>query len=497
MKLNKIAASCALALAAMSGQAFALTAFDTPDLDVYLSGASAPQNILNGVAASLFDAGYFTFYDDGGSPSTFDSNDGKAYRAYFGVVKAGNGTLSGKTVMLQDRAKGGSVWGVDPVARKQGIANMNVSATTCAANTTASSTTYAYACAERGEDVSHGTALPNRVPDFGVSDVEPNMFKFPYNVEPGASQLSAAEAATLTNFGTNAVMFGVPVSASVPATTYISKAALGAMLTGDVQDWTLVDKTIAPVGGTQVVVCRRVQGSGTQASYNNLFSHFPCENGSISGTGTVPPSVASDSASVVLGTATGTGTAADPIILNPADGYTVVEGSASGNVRSCLQGAHYGNKTNDAANGVAPLTFQGGDGKYYKIDFGNGGYGAVGILSMDSAGQENGWSFRALDGVAPTKANMLTAKYDLVMEQSMQYRTDTPAGLKKDFMDLFITKAGDPDILNGISSTGVRDSVAAVPVNFTPVVDATGAVTNNVMVGTRFGNSCKPIRKQY
>ncbi|MFA5240800.1 MAG: hypothetical protein WC029_02865 [Sulfuricella sp.] len=496
MKLNKIAASCALALAAMSSQAFALTAFETPDLDVFLSGASAPQNILGGVANAIFDAGYITFYDDNGTTvntatlTDHFSDDGKGYRAYFGTVKAGNGTLSGKKVILQHRAKGGSVWGVDPVARKQGIANLNVSAGSCEMQTATK-----YACAARGEDTSHATALPNRVPDFGVSDVEPNMFKAPYNVEPGASQLTAAEAASLTNFGTNAVMFGVPVNASVPATSYISKAALGALLTGDVQDWTLVDATAAPVGGTQVVVCRRVQGSGTQASYNNVFSHFPCETNSIAGSGSIPPAEAASSASMVLGT-TGTGTAADPFILNPADGYTVVEGASSGNVRDCLTAAHKGN----AAHGGKDLpVFQAGDQQYYKIDFTTGGYGAVGILSMDSAGLENGWTFRSLDGVAPTKDNMLLAKYDLVMEQSIQYPATTPAGLKKDFMNLFITKASDPVILNGISSIGVRNSVSALPVGSnTPVVNTTtGLVTNNVMVGTRNGNSCTPIRKLY
>lgn len=494
MKLNKIAASCALALAAMSSQAFALTAFDTPQVDVFLSGASAPQNILTGVANSLFEPGFFTFYDNNGTTvdtanlTNHFSDDGKNYRAYFGVVKAGNGTLSGKTVMLQHRAKGGSVFGVDPVARKQGIANMNVSAATCEASTTAGVN---YACAARGEDTSFSTALPNRVPDFGVSDVEPNMFKFPYNVEPGASQLSQAEAATLKSVGTNAVMFGVPVSASVPAATYISKAALGAMLNGDAQDWTLVDAAVAPAGGTQVIVCRRVQGSGTQASYNNMFSHFPCETNSIAGNGTVAPVAAADSASMVLGT-TGTGTAADPYILNPADGYTVVEGAASGDVRTCLQAAQKGNLAHDPVNGVAPIKFQAGDKSYYQVDFGNGGYGAVGVLSMDSAGQENGWSFRNLDGVAPTKANMIAAKYDFLMEQSMQYRTDTPAGDKKNFMDLFIKKAGDPAVLAGISKVAVRDSVAALPIN------GNNPTTNsNVMVGTRYGNSCSPIRKLY
>ena len=491
MKLNKLAASCALAMAALSGQAYALNAFDAPDLDVYMTGASAPQHILSNVASQLFDSaqGIFTFYDDAGTAGTFNSSDGKNYRAFFGVVKAGPGVpagLVGKKVMLQNRAKGGSVFGVDPVARAQGLANMNVSAATCTLNNTATASTYGYACATRGEDTTHATALPNRVPDFGVSDVEPNMFKGPYNVEPGASQLTSAEAAIFNGaqFGTNAVMFGLPVTTEVPAATYISKADFGGMLNGSVQYWEQVDASLASLpSGSQVVVCRRVQGSGTQATYNNLFSHFPCENGSIAGNGTVAPAAAADSASIALGSATGSGsTAADPILVSAADGYTVAEAAGSGDVRTCLATAQAG----------GTYSFQAGDGKYYKVDFGTGHYGAVGILSMDSAGLENGWSFRALDGVAPTKQNMIDVKYDLVSEQSMQYRNTLPAGIKKDFINLFITKAGDPNVLLAISNVGVRDSVAAVPVG------SNDPTTNtNVMKGTRYGNSCSPIRKLY
>ena len=45
-KLNPLAAAVAATLSLGSGQALALTAFDAPDVDIYLSGASAPQNLL-------------------------------------------------------------------------------------------------------------------------------------------------------------------------------------------------------------------------------------------------------------------------------------------------------------------------------------------------------------------------------------------------------------------------------------------------------------------
>jgi hypothetical protein len=37
-------------------------------------------------------------------------------------------------------------------------------------------------------------------------------------------------------------------------------------LSGLTQDWTSVDASLT--GKTQVVICRRVQGSGTQTTYN-------------------------------------------------------------------------------------------------------------------------------------------------------------------------------------------------------------------------------------
>ena len=316
--------------------------------------------------------------------------------------------------------------------------------------------------------------------------VEPQMFKAPYNTEPGQAQ---ADVSGLTSLATYAVLFGVPVTTSVPSTTYISKAALAGMLNGDVQDWNLVDAAIP--AGTNVVVCRRVQGSGTQATYNSLLGHFPCETGSIAGTGTVSPSTAADSASVALGTATGTGTAADPFVISPMDGYTIVESDSSGKVRDCLKAAKNGSGVT-GSNG--PITFQAGDGSYYRIDFGTGNYAAVGTLSLDSAGQENGWSFRSLDGVAPTKANLIDVKYDTVSEQSMQYRADLlpTTSIKRKFLDLFIKRVGDPAVLAGISDVAVRDSIAALPIN-----GNTPATSTNVMKGTRYGNSCSPIRQLY
>lgn len=482
MKSLKFHVACALSLAVLSSQAYAISPFDAPDangvtgpIEVYLSGASAPQHILTSVATQMFDPGFIVYYDDGGTAGTMDSNDGKHYRAYYGKVK-NNAALypgiAGKLVRLQHRAKGGSAYGVEPVASSQHLAAMKISSGTCTQNTTGTAGTYAWACQEKGTDFV--PSADTRVPDMGVSDVEPTMFVGVNTEIPGAN---APSTHLLDWQGTNGVLFAPAVTTSITMAS-LKSADVAAMMDGDIQDWTLVDASAAPAAGTNVVMCRRTQGSGTQASYNQHFLHFPCSSNQ---GGSILPTEAANSASMFLGT-TGTGTATDPFLLNPADGYTVVENSASGDVRTCLQKAQTGGN----------MTFRaGGDGKYYKVDFGTGGYGAVGVLSLDSAGSENGWSFRSLDGIAPTKTNAREVAYDFVMEQTMQYRKSQPNGNVKSFMNAFRKQAGDPNVLNAIANVGVRNSVIALPINYDPTAHT------NVMKGTRNGNSCSPIRKTF
>jgi hypothetical protein len=165
MKFKKLAVASAMAVAALSGQAMAAAPgiATTPDIDVYLTGASAPQNILGALAETLFGANtagtfnnYHVFYDNG-------STIGASYRAYYGALQSpltvnsptvGSVTLAvGTKVRLINRAKGGSVWGVDPVARKQNIAWMAPTSGNCTLQTN-TSLAYQYLCAESGSDTN-------------------------------------------------------------------------------------------------------------------------------------------------------------------------------------------------------------------------------------------------------------------------------------------------------------------------------------------------------
>lgn len=513
-KLNPIAAACAAALGLAAGPALALQPFDPADVELFLSGASAPQNTLSAVAELLFEPGYIVYYSDGGD-DTKTSDDGVDYRAFFGTIKDGapvDVSLVGKEVRLVYRSKGGSVWGVNPVARAQGIANMAITDPNCRdmASVPAGGQTSGVAqlCNETGSDTN--PADPgNRVPDFGVSDVAPNMFKAPFNVEAGAEQLSAEEASRLSANGVSTLMMGLVATEGVPHGTYLSKADYASILTGAITDMGSINPALA---GTKPVVCRRVNGSGTQASYNWFFHNFPCTNGSIAGTGSSTP-LNFDSNFDLGNFVGGQGTEAQPLIIDPTLG-AIIENSGSGDVRNCLAAAAAGA---DYTNSI--LIESGGNltELFYTVEFSRSGADtpAIGVLSLDSRGRENGWTFRSLDGaghidpgtgdeicdvpnkcgVAPTKGNLLAGDYEFASELSMQYRNvpvngvNPPAGDQLAFIEGFIAANGDPAVIEAIPSSGLRNASAALPINF----DASDPL---VADATRNGNMCKALEKK-
>lgn len=491
-KLKRVVAACALAFAGSAHAQFA-----APEITaVFLSGASAPQNTLGAIASGLFQGtqgtDWWVFYDDKGSPTTFDSGDGANYRAYFGRLKttvqdpnmpAG---IAGKTVLLINRAKGGSVFGVNPVARQQAIQWMNRDSANCVANTVNPSV-YNYACGLTGDD----TGTNGTVPDFGVSDVEPAMFKLGRNTEwdvvNGApfDELSPTELASMTVKGVSALMFGAAVTKTVhPTITDIPRDMFGALLNGRITTWNKVD----PALSGNVVVCRRFPGSGTQASYNQFFHNWPCGVGSDTQDGTLPEKRMYDSAGYGVGSlGDGSGSsAANAIGIDASAGFTVIENASSGGVRSCLISANAG---------TTAFTFQDEAGLHHRVTWG-AARKAVGVLSLDSKGQSGystSWDFLNLNGAAPSQANLISLQYPFHYELSMQYNTSRYTGLtaeQKTFIDEFVKRSGDPAVLAAIPNVDTRDATAAVPINF-----AVGSHAK-VMKGTRFANSCRPVQPQ-
>lgn len=474
---------------------------------IILSGATAPDGFIESSVKEMLDpATIKTYRDDAHATVAFQ------HRAWYGLAKAGiPGVTAGTPILFVKRSKGGSVWGVDPVARASRIESLNFAAcTTGGAAAKDGGKVYDYFCPTKGLDPDSANftnpALNNGVPsDFGVSDVSPALFKAPYNVEFGQTQLSVAEAAKLTIKPVNTLIMGLVATNDVPLTTAISRADYGNMLMGNIQDWTQIDANLG--GNTQVVACRRVNGSGTQASYNWFFNNFPCES-AFNGA-QAPTSMYTDNASGIVG---GSGTELDPFVIDPMQGYTVVNNSTSGDVRNCLANA----QTNKDHK------IKGDNGKWYLTRFSNSGspFKAVGVLSADSYGSESGWTYRNIygagsfapanqtasagaTGIAPSKANLLSGAWDFAVELTMQYRNANVtnpqgdviaplAGVKKAFADELIKRSGDPA---KIALNSKKNVYAALPDYYDPTANATNEA--HVALGSHQGNMCQPMVRKY
>lgn len=502
-QLKPLSAACAAACALFAASSQAAVLDTTGYTKVMLAGASAPDNFLKDLATDML--------------AYTDEITATNYRAFRGTVKAGvPGVAAGTKLLFIKRSKGGSVFGVDPVARAQRIETLDFDNCTQTGGSGTTADPAKWTCGLKGSDpgapnYAHASNA-GEVPDFGVSDVEPKMFQQPLNTENNAPQLTSAELGNFASFKpVNQLMMGIVTTAAVPETLHIGRSQYGQMLSNRIQDWTQIDDTLT--GNTQVVVCRRVPGSGTQTSYNWFFNNFPCSQGIA-----VPPAVVTDS----FGYGSGSGTEADPIVIDPTQGYTVVENSSSGDVRNCLANAqdHKDHKVKGAFD------------KWYLVKFSNSTepFRAIGVLSLDSYSSSvltggkayfrplDGWgkfdaaaqscaSAGGCSGALPSKANLAQGRYDFVVELSMQYRGRSVtnvhgdvvaalAGTKKSFVDEFIKRAGKPEFLRSPINS-VPNAYAALPeqpslgVGFDPSLYA----ANEVSYYSREGNTCKPLRR--
>lgn len=437
---NKV--SLAVAAALVSASAFALPPSAPVDIEVFMSGASAQDNGIARLFNDICVANTLDTYRDGATATgvshfayfcNVDVNqvaDGAADGALHDWVLTHPDTDAGTpgyqgtmpAVLFHKRAAGGSGMGVNPVIAETAIAHMVVNAATC----TASATPNLYGC----------TTTANVVSDAGVSDVNPEMF-VGQNVPAGDFPVDAAEvAAKMTVIPGAALLFGVPVSeplyralqlaqgktvgmddeANMPS---LSKAEAASIYAGRVKNWNsfkvgptgqgLRDYVVA-LGGTApssnlVNICRRVNGSGTQAQSNAKFLNYPCTAGA---------GAPASSGSPVLG----------PVItLN----------SSSGNVDTCLNTAATNNRWAVGVQGLEKNFLVGG---VYPLAY----------------------RFVKIDGVAPTLANAANGKYFDWVENTYQWRRAGGSGtdaleLVGDKLDIVYTIAsnvGRADIVRDV-----------------------------------------------
>lgn len=471
MQVKKIVAVCALAFAGASAHA-ALPAAPKAVVD----NANANGRVIFISGASAVDGGFAQIIDTMFTGAKYYFNNGSGYRAAAGTLAAGTGAWAGQNAIIVYRNQGGSVWGVNPVARAETIASLDVTDAACGASGSGTAAS-PYAC-----------TLSTMVPDAGVSDVAPSLFKVPFNTEgeTPASDLTEAELAELVATPIYGLGFGVPVTSNVPATTKLNKSTVAAIFAGNIGNWSQVDASLSG----DIVVCRRVPGSGTQATYNLYMGGFPCS------TNANPP--ADRYASGAWDDATRKFT-----VANGAGGVIVIENSTSSQVRTCLDRAVTG--------GTYATTDR--DGNAVTVDFGAGGYKAIGTLSMDSLSSSKttgNWQFRALDGAGtytwdntanapavsagatgklPTKDSLVDGTWDLLGMISFNVPNRT-TGAKAEVLAKFLENAKSPAIL--AAQTNLKH-VAASPAG-TDDPTATGNVMRAEYLN---GDQCGAYSRNY
>ncbi|HET7832177.1 MAG TPA: hypothetical protein VFK88_04355 [Gallionella sp.] len=481
MKFKVLSAVCALAFA---GQAAALNLATTQAIPatntLFISGSSALQNGIGQIAQSLFVAGTLDVYFNGTAAGVASGNN---YRAYSGTVAAGVGipaTLAGQNVVIYETGAGGSIMGVNPVALRTAVTSLSL--TGCVA-ATAPATTDAITGAPLW---SCPNTVATTVPDAGISDVEPALFTG-INLPAGSTALSAAQLATLTSTVGIGQVMGVVVTSNVtagnpaavpavpakaPALLNLSKAQVAGLMGGTILDWSQVDSSILP-GTTSIVVCRRQGGSGTQAAINASMFGVPC---------TSAPNFPSTSAATTA--IPGALTAAAP------GSIVVVENSSSGALAACMTAAQNGTPAGQAITLATGAMVPAGTAGSVVLPAGNYGIGLMGLDRPAKAGEL--YQFVSINGVAPTLANAVDGKYDIIVESTFNRPTAMAAGLKLDLYNAFVTKAGDPVVLGNPLHTVA--GVAALSENAW-VAPAAFTATNPVLKVGNFGNTCKPLQQ--
>ena len=502
-----IIVGAALLLPAMS-RALPITDYRSHEgdtLDLFVAGSSAQDNALQSLFRLMCEPNSLdVFRAGGGNVRLFFCRTRRAAGAIPGIAP-------GQKVALHKSSVSGSGSGVGPLIQRTTVEFLNVQdvqlhfAERCMAQQPIAHpqegalTAYTeYQCANPS---------PSRqVPDAGISDVEPRFFLPAYN-------LSQDSLAQLTVHTANAVIFGVPVNLSLrnalqaarfpahdacnPANPHyqdpvqtgsgtpvargeseqcmpsLSRAQLAGIFSGRLKQWSQIVNPqgyalavknahtgsissppgVRPPSDDHPFICRRVDTSGTQASYEMFFLNQRCTPG-------VTPFVGS--------------------------GDNVYLGSVSSDVPNCL--AHL-----DERNAWA-----------------------VGILSTENVEslKTDRWRFIKMDGVAPTILNAYNGRWPFFVEQSYQWRGERSSqplgGSKLGMMARIGEELGDSAVIRELNrgfrhawgNAGVvalGDTGSGAPVRPAPgkPVDAEALDRNPILAVRHDSNNCSAVVAAY
>ena len=462
MKMNKLAMAVAASTAMMAGTAQALIpgaeGNGNERLDIYMSGATALDKQLKFYFTDLCQAGTLDIFTD-----NISKPQGKAFSAYYCVLGPAEVSGLSKTynVMLHKRSRGGSAWGVGPVAGAIEMEQMDITDANCDFSTVDGT--------DNGNDVyecsSSNTFLARS--DAGISDVEPQLFNYGPNLidvnddpsisagDPGTVPVSDALLANMDIAAMNATTFGIVVtkdlrdalqdaqgltvgSEEVSEMPSLSRDLIGSILGGVRISWDEVKVPGSATGiftnaaGTgyaatrsQINVCRRVEGSGTQAQANAVFNNVGCGVA-------LNPATDNTPTSTLDGTGAGVDTP-DQFGLGLFPLTAIHENSGSGDVTDCMSAL-----------------------QNYDDGAGNSVWG-IGIQSLEKA--DDDFRFIRINGVAPVLESVAANEYLDYVTTSIQWRTgsvdgiDAPAGDTLAVLQSIRTKASNPTTIAALNSS--------------------------------------------
>lgn len=443
--------------------------------EVVIHGGSAQAPLFGAYMASICNTDLDTFFNSGGSGT------GKDYRAYSCTLKATTGYPKGTPVLVVKRDLGGSIYGVNPVALQVTEQSMIVDSTAgncVSTGQAANAFTASYNCAKT--DLRQAVA--------GISDVEPSIFNkvmtvgttanVAFNLPAGNDDngtpwtvLTATQLAALDSSSANQTIFGVGVSVplrnalqaaqgltvgsdAADQTPSMPRAFYTALASGFVKANSTATKFagwdaltgVASDNALQVNLCRRANGSGTQASSNLLF----LEAGTITTTsnGAFAPINANGVA-----------------IARTGSPLSVTEGSSTGAAISCLT----------TASGLNAY--------------------AAGIISFENdpspvgGGALAAWRFVGIDGQAPDQQLARKGLYPYVYSATMQWKktgVGIPDTATKGFLTAMRKNLGSPTGINALAGFNVfaQRGVLAAPSSYTGTCASQAAGSINQKFGS-------------
>jgi hypothetical protein len=268
--------------------------------EFWFAGSSAAKNGIKAFITSTFCGGTLSAWTSSGTGSVPDFN------AWACTATAG--PTAGSLTIWYYRAEGGSVVGVYPVISNTAIKYLDLTV----ANTTCPNVAGGGLCIVAGTSSTNGpndtwgpagvsgstkaSSAPNRAPDLGISDAEPDAFvgaNSPYVAAPPAGYTAGTFGPAQTQAALKAMThttifqqtFGIVVNNSITQTT-LGRNVVANILQGSYINWNSTPDIASATPGaaikaasTPIFVCNREVGSGTRTVTDIFFNGDHCVPG--------------------------------------------------------------------------------------------------------------------------------------------------------------------------------------------------------------------------